>query len=157
MPSYQRPAGTLDTLPEDQPYWYHVQARARLIWLAYKSGPDQLRAAVAEGKAAGFAPQLAYGYLGSELRKLGNAREAVRHVLHRVLVPREQQHTRSLVVLSKDSRQPGQETRELAIFCRCHLLRDIDQLLETSYLVPDEADGGRINTHPTLFVINVFG
>ena len=29
MPHYQRPTGTLDTLPEDQHYWYHVRARAR--------------------------------------------------------------------------------------------------------------------------------
>lgn len=29
MPCYQRPTGTLDILPEDQPYWYHVRARAR--------------------------------------------------------------------------------------------------------------------------------
>ena len=29
MPQYQRPTGTLDTLPEDQHYWYHVRARAR--------------------------------------------------------------------------------------------------------------------------------
>ena len=29
MPRYQRPTGTLDTLPEDQHYWDHVRARAR--------------------------------------------------------------------------------------------------------------------------------
>ncbi len=29
MPRYQRPTGTLDTLPKDQHYWYHVRARAR--------------------------------------------------------------------------------------------------------------------------------
>jgi histidyl-tRNA synthetase len=29
MPKYQRPTGTLDTLPEDQHYWHHVRARAR--------------------------------------------------------------------------------------------------------------------------------
>ena len=29
MPRFQRPTGTLDTLPEDQHYWYHVRARAR--------------------------------------------------------------------------------------------------------------------------------
>lgn len=29
MPRYRRPTGTLDILPEDQPYWYHVRARAR--------------------------------------------------------------------------------------------------------------------------------
>ena len=29
MPRYQRPTGTLDVLPEDQSYWYHVRARAR--------------------------------------------------------------------------------------------------------------------------------
>jgi histidyl-tRNA synthetase len=29
MPRYQRPTGTLDILPEDQSYWYHVRARAR--------------------------------------------------------------------------------------------------------------------------------
>jgi histidyl-tRNA synthetase len=29
MPRFQRPTGTLDILPEDQPYWYHVRARAR--------------------------------------------------------------------------------------------------------------------------------
>jgi len=31
MPRYQRPTGTLDTLPEDQSYWYHVRARARRL------------------------------------------------------------------------------------------------------------------------------
>jgi histidyl-tRNA synthetase len=31
MPLYQRPTGTLDILPEDQPYWYHVRARARCL------------------------------------------------------------------------------------------------------------------------------
>ena len=29
MPRYQRPTGTLDVLPKEQPYWYHVRARAR--------------------------------------------------------------------------------------------------------------------------------
>jgi histidyl-tRNA synthetase len=29
MPRFQRPTGTLDILPEDQPYWYHVRSRAR--------------------------------------------------------------------------------------------------------------------------------
>jgi len=29
MPRYQRLTGTLDTLPEDQHYWYYVRARAR--------------------------------------------------------------------------------------------------------------------------------
>jgi len=29
MPRFQRPKGTLDTLPEDQHYWYHVRAQAR--------------------------------------------------------------------------------------------------------------------------------
>jgi histidyl-tRNA synthetase len=29
MPRYQRPPGTLDILPEEQHYWYHVRARAR--------------------------------------------------------------------------------------------------------------------------------
>ena len=29
MPQFQRQSGTLDILPEDQPYWYHVRARAR--------------------------------------------------------------------------------------------------------------------------------
>jgi histidyl-tRNA synthetase len=29
MPRYQRPTGTLDILPEDQSYWYHVRVRAR--------------------------------------------------------------------------------------------------------------------------------
>ena len=29
MPRYQRPTGTLDVLPEDQLYWYHVRAQAR--------------------------------------------------------------------------------------------------------------------------------
>jgi len=29
MPRFQRPSGTLDILPEDQPYWYHVRGRAR--------------------------------------------------------------------------------------------------------------------------------
>jgi histidyl-tRNA synthetase len=28
MPQFQRPTGTLDILPEDQPYWYHVRDRA---------------------------------------------------------------------------------------------------------------------------------
>jgi len=31
MPQFQRPTGTLDILPEDQPYWYHVRARARRL------------------------------------------------------------------------------------------------------------------------------
>jgi len=31
MPRYQRPTGTLDTLPEDQHYWDHVRARARRL------------------------------------------------------------------------------------------------------------------------------
>jgi histidyl-tRNA synthetase len=31
MPRYQRPTGTLDILPEDQHYWYHVRARARRL------------------------------------------------------------------------------------------------------------------------------
>ena len=31
MPRYQRPTGTLDVLPEDQHYWYHVRARARRL------------------------------------------------------------------------------------------------------------------------------
>jgi len=31
MPRYQRPTGTLDILPKDQPYWYHVRARARRL------------------------------------------------------------------------------------------------------------------------------
>jgi len=31
MPRFQRPTGTLDILPEDQPYWYHVRARARQL------------------------------------------------------------------------------------------------------------------------------
>lgn len=31
MPRYQRPKGTLDTLPEDQHYWHHVRARARRL------------------------------------------------------------------------------------------------------------------------------
>jgi histidyl-tRNA synthetase len=29
MPRFQRPTGTLDILPEDQPYWVHVRAQAR--------------------------------------------------------------------------------------------------------------------------------
>ena len=29
MPRFQRPKGTLDTLPEDQHYWHHVRAQAR--------------------------------------------------------------------------------------------------------------------------------
>ena len=29
MPAFQRPTGTLDNLPEDQPYWAHVRGRAR--------------------------------------------------------------------------------------------------------------------------------
>jgi histidyl-tRNA synthetase len=29
MPSFQRPKGTLDILPEDQAHWYHVRAQAR--------------------------------------------------------------------------------------------------------------------------------
>jgi histidyl-tRNA synthetase len=31
MPRYQRPTGTLDILPEEQPYWDHVRARARYL------------------------------------------------------------------------------------------------------------------------------
>jgi histidyl-tRNA synthetase len=31
MPQFQRPTGTLDILPEDQPYWYYVRARARRL------------------------------------------------------------------------------------------------------------------------------
>jgi histidyl-tRNA synthetase len=31
MPQFQRPTGTLDILPEDQPYWYHVRARSRRL------------------------------------------------------------------------------------------------------------------------------
>jgi histidyl-tRNA synthetase len=31
MPRFQRPTGTLDILPEDQPYWYHVRDRARRL------------------------------------------------------------------------------------------------------------------------------
>ncbi len=31
MPRFQRPTGTLDVLPEDQPYWYHVRDRARRL------------------------------------------------------------------------------------------------------------------------------
>ncbi len=31
MPRYQRPTGTLDVLPEAQPYWYHVRAHARRL------------------------------------------------------------------------------------------------------------------------------
>ncbi|MDY6877078.1 MAG: histidine--tRNA ligase [Chloroflexota bacterium] len=31
MPQYRRPTGTLDVLPEDQSYWYHVRARARQL------------------------------------------------------------------------------------------------------------------------------
>lgn len=31
MPRFQRPTGTLDTLPEEQPYWEHVRARARRL------------------------------------------------------------------------------------------------------------------------------
>jgi histidyl-tRNA synthetase len=31
MPSYQRPTGTLDILPDDQRYWDHVRARARRL------------------------------------------------------------------------------------------------------------------------------
>jgi histidyl-tRNA synthetase len=31
MPKYQRPTGTLDTLPEDQHYWHHVRAQARKL------------------------------------------------------------------------------------------------------------------------------
>ena len=31
MPRYQRPTGTQDVLPEDQPYWYHVRDRARRL------------------------------------------------------------------------------------------------------------------------------
>jgi histidyl-tRNA synthetase len=31
MPQFQRPTGTLDVLPEDQPYWYHVRDRARRL------------------------------------------------------------------------------------------------------------------------------
>ncbi len=31
MPSFQRPTGTLDTLPEEQPYWQHVRAYVRQL------------------------------------------------------------------------------------------------------------------------------
>ena len=31
MPLYQRPTGTLDTLPDDQPYWDRVRSRARYL------------------------------------------------------------------------------------------------------------------------------
>ena len=31
MPRFQRPTGTLDTLPEEQPYWAHVRAQARRL------------------------------------------------------------------------------------------------------------------------------
>lgn len=40
MPRYQRPTGTLDTLPEDQHYWYHVRARAR--HLAEQTGFERI-------------------------------------------------------------------------------------------------------------------
>ncbi|NLE43345.1 MAG: histidine--tRNA ligase [Chloroflexi bacterium] len=40
MPQFQRPTGTLDILPEDQPYWYHVRARARR--LAEMSGFERI-------------------------------------------------------------------------------------------------------------------
>ena len=36
MPVFQRPTGTLDHLPEDQPYWHHIRDRAR--YLAELSG-----------------------------------------------------------------------------------------------------------------------
>ena len=40
MPRYQRPTGTLDILPEDQHYWYHVRGRARR--LARMSGFERI-------------------------------------------------------------------------------------------------------------------
>ena len=40
MPRFQRPTGTLDILPEDQPYWYHVRGRAR--HLAEMAGFERL-------------------------------------------------------------------------------------------------------------------
>jgi histidyl-tRNA synthetase len=40
MPRFQRPTGTLDILPEDQPYWYHVRARAR--YLAEMAGFERI-------------------------------------------------------------------------------------------------------------------
>jgi histidyl-tRNA synthetase len=40
MPQFQRPTGTLDILPEDQSYWYHVRARAR--HLAELSGFERI-------------------------------------------------------------------------------------------------------------------
>jgi histidyl-tRNA synthetase len=40
MPQFQRPTGTLDILPEDQSYWYHVRARAQ--HLAELSGFERI-------------------------------------------------------------------------------------------------------------------
>ncbi|NLE99633.1 MAG: histidine--tRNA ligase [Anaerolineales bacterium] len=46
MPEYQRPTGTLDILPEDQPYWEHVRARAR--HLAHLAGFERIDVPVFE-------------------------------------------------------------------------------------------------------------
>lgn len=40
MPRFQRPTGTLDILPEEQPYWEHVQAAA--LRLARQAGFERL-------------------------------------------------------------------------------------------------------------------
>jgi histidyl-tRNA synthetase len=47
MPRFQRPTGTLDILPEDQPYWYHVRARAR--YLAEMAGFERIDVPIFEG------------------------------------------------------------------------------------------------------------
>jgi len=46
MTRFQRPTGTLDILPEEQPYWEHVQAHARR--LAERMGFERIDAPVFE-------------------------------------------------------------------------------------------------------------
>ena len=46
MPAFQRPTGTLDRLPEDQPYWDHIRTRAR--HLAQLSGFQRIDVPVFE-------------------------------------------------------------------------------------------------------------
>ena len=49
MPKYQRPTGTLDTLPEDQHHWHYVRARAR--HLAELAGFERIDVPVFEATA----------------------------------------------------------------------------------------------------------
>jgi histidyl-tRNA synthetase len=49
MPRYQRPAGTLDTLPQEQHYWDHVRARAR--HLAELAGFERIDVPIFEATA----------------------------------------------------------------------------------------------------------